>query len=609
MSNRAETFAAVVLIFSLPAVGAAQQSETDQLNAWFEQKYEEQLDFSPMEKTSLGRKDDYDRLDDVSEAAADEYLAWQRATVREMRDRFDYDRLTPEAQTSWDLWVYQLELAEAALPFRRRSFLFHQMRGAHTNLPQFLVNFHRVDDESDMRAYIARIGEAARMLRQTLDRAELAADEGVHAPRFAYEAVIAQSRAVVSGQPFDRSAGAPPSPLWSDIETKLGALSDGGQISEVLAYELREEAATALRETFKPAYEALIAWAESELPKTDEIATGVWRLPNGEDFYRERLASNTTTDLTADEIHALGLAEVARIQGEMRAVMRQVGFDGDLAAFFEFNRADPQFYFANSDDGREAYLQLARDFLGEMQARLTDYFGLLPEAGLEVRRVEAFREEPGGAQHYVPATPDGSRPGVFYAHLIDMNSMPRPDLESVTYHEGLPGHHMQISIAQELDGVPTFRTQIGFTAYIEGWALYSESLAREMGAYQDPYSDFAALGAEIWRAIRLVVDTGLHAKGWTEEEAAQYFIDNSPISEGQIRSEIERYIVMPGQATSYKVGMIRIQELRQRAESALGDRFDIRGFHDVVLGGGALPLSILDRRVEAWIESERTNAP
>jgi uncharacterized protein (DUF885 family) len=605
MRVRANTFAFIITVLALPAVAAAQQSETDRLNAWFEQKYEEQLDFSPMEKTSLGRKDDYDRLDDVSEAAADEYLAWQRASVREMRDRFDYERLTFEAQTSWDLWVYQLEQAEAALPFRRRGFLFHQMRGAHTNLPQFLINFHRVDDESDMRAYVARIGEAARVLRQTLERAELAADEGVHAPRFAYEAVIAQSRAVITGQPFDRAGGAPPSPLWSDIETKLAGLTESGQLSEVAAYELREEAADALRESLGPAYQALIAWAESELPNTDEIATGVWRLPNGEDFYRERLSSNTTTDMTADEIHALGLAEVARIHGEMREVMEQVGFEGDLEEFFEFNRSDPQFYFPNTDDGREAYLQLARDYLGAMQARLPDYFGLLPEAGLEVRRVESFREEPGGAQHYVQATPDGSRPGVFYAHLIDMNSMPHPDLESVAYHEGLPGHHMQISIAQELEGVPAFRTQIGFTAYIEGWALYTESLAREMGAYEDPYSNFAALGAEIWRAIRLVVDTGLHAKGWSEEEAVQYFIANSPISEGQIRSEIERYIVMPGQATSYKVGMIRIQELRRRAESILGDRFDIRGFHDVVLGGGALPLSILERRVDAWIESER----
>jgi uncharacterized protein (DUF885 family) len=583
----------------------AQPSETERLNAWFEQKYEEQLDFSPMQKTTLGRKEDYDRLDDVSEAAIEEQLDWLRASVRELRDRFDYARLTPEAQTSWDLWVYQLEQDEAAEPFLRRGYAFHQMSGMHTYLPQFLINFHRVDEESDMRAYIARLGEAGRVLRQSLERAALAAGEGVHAPRFAYDAVIMQSRAVITGQPFDPAEDAPPSPLWADIEAKLSGLVDAGEIGERRAAGLRAEAASVLRESLAPAYEALIAWAESELPKTDAVATGVWKLPDGEAFYRERLAASTTTDMTADEIHALGLAEVDRIRGEMRSLKDAAGFEGTLEEFFTFVRTDPQFTYPNTDAGRETYLQSARDHLAAIEARLPDYFGLLPKAGLEVRRVESFREQPGGAQNYVQGTPDGSRPGVFYAHLIDMNSMPIPDLEVVAYHEGLPGHHMQVSIAQELEGVPTFRTQISFTAYDEGWGLYAESLAREMGAYADPYSDFGAYSAEIWRAIRLVVDTGLHAKGWTESEAVQYFMDNSPISEGQIRSEVRRYLVMPGQATSYKVGMIRIQALRRRAESELGGDFDIRSFHDTVLGGGALPLFILERRVEAWIESEK----
>jgi uncharacterized protein (DUF885 family) len=595
---------ALLSLVAFASIASAQtrESETERLNAWFEQKFEEELDFSPMEKTALGRKDDYDRLDDMSEAAIAAQLEWKRASVRDLRDQFDYEVLTPEAQTSWDLWVYQLEQAEAAVPFLRRGYLFNQMRGVHTSLPQFLINFHRVDDDSDMLAYIARIGEAGRVLRQTLERAELAAGEGVHAPYFAYEAVITQSRAVLTGQPFDQGVDAAPSPLWADIEAKLAGLVEAGEIGERQADQLRATAAEALRGSLAPAYEALISWAESELPKTDAVATGVWKLPDGEAFYKERLAASTTTDMTADEVHALGIAEVARIQDEMRKIMREVGFDGSLEEFFESVRTDPRFFYPNTDAGREAYLQLARDYLDAMEARLPDYFGLLPKAGLEVRRVESFREEPGGAQHYVQATPDGSRPAVYYAHLIDMSSMPIPELESVTYHEGLPGHHMQISIAQELEGVPTFRTQIGFTAYIEGWALYSESLAREMGFYEDPYSDFFALGAEIWRAIRLVVDTGLHAKGWTQDEAVQYFIDNSPVSEGQIRSEIERYIVTPGQATSYKIGMIRIQELRRRAESELGDDFDIRSFHDTVLGGGALPLSILERRVDAWID-------
>jgi uncharacterized protein (DUF885 family) len=312
----------------------------------------------------------------------------------------------------------------------------------------------------------------------------------------------------------------------------------------------------------------------------------------------------TTTAMTADEVHELGLSEVARIQGEMEAIRQRVGFDGTLQELFAYVRKDPQFFFPSTDGGREAYLQAARDYLGVIEQRLPEYFGLLPKADLIVKRVEPFREEPGAAQHYFGGTPDGSRPGIYYAHLIDMSSMPKWDMESVAYHEGLPGHHMQISIAQELTGVPKFRTQLGVTAYSEGWGLYAEALAKEMGGYEDPYSDLGRLGNEIWRAVRLVVDTGLHAKRWTEEEAVAYFMQNAPTSEGQIRSEIQRYIVTPGQATAYKVGMLKIQELRARAEQELGSSFDIRGFHDAVLGGGALPLSILERRVAAWIASQ-----
>jgi uncharacterized protein (DUF885 family) len=305
--------------------------------------------------------------------------------------------------------------------------------------------------------------------------------------------------------------------------------------------------------------------------------------------------------MTADEIHELGLREVARIRGEMEAIKRQVGFDGTLQEFIASLRNDPQFKFPNTDEGREAYLQTSRDFYAGVEALLPEYFGIRPKAGLVVKRVEAFREVAGQAQHYVPGTPDGSRPGTYYVHLIDMSSMPKIGMESIAYHEGIPGHHMQIAIARELTGVPQFRTLFQATAYTEGWGLYAERLAKEMGLYEDPYSDFGRLGSEIWRAIRLVVDTGLHAKGWTEEQAVQYFLENGPISEGQVRAEVRRYIVMPGQATAYMIGMLKIIELRERARTALGPRFGIRGFHDTVLGGGSLPLSILERRVDEWI--------
>ncbi len=577
--------------------------ETERLSQWFAERWEEELDFSPLFKTYLGRKDDNDKIDDFSEAAEDVQLDWRRASATELKNSFDYDLLTPEAKISYDIWLYQLEEEEAALPFRRRGYVFHQMQGPHSFLPNFLINFHRVNNADDMRAYITRIGGVSRAMGQALERAQLAAGEGVHAPRFAYEGVKNQAQALITGAPFDGEGDAP---IWSDANRKITGLVEAGEIDEAAADEMRAAARDALLNEFKPAYDALIAWIDQDMANSPEVATGVGSLPDGEAYYDERLAASTTTSMTADEVHELGLAEVERIRVEMETIKNQVGFDGTLEDFFTFMREDDQFYYPNTDEGREAYLQAARDHLDFIKGKLSDYFGLLPKADLVVKRVEAFRERDGGAQHYFPGTPDGSRPGIFYAHLSDMKAMPIPQLEVIAYHEGNPGHHMQNSIAQEVKGLPEFRNQANFTAYGEGWALYSELLAKEMGAYADPYSDFGRLTTEIWRAIRLVVDTGLHSKGWTEQEAIDYFTANSPAAAGQIKSEVQRYIVMPGQATSYKVGMLKIQELRSKAEAELGDEFDIRGFHDVILGGGALPLAVLERRVDAWIASQKS---
>lgn len=495
-----------------------------------------------------------------------------------------------------------MERAENAAQFRRRSYVFTQMQGLQTFLPQFLITFHRVDDESDMEAYIARVGGVSRLLSELLERAKINASEGVRPPRFAYEAVIEQSRGVIAGAPFGGEGRAP---LWADANAKVDALLAAGKIDDAGAAALREAAREALLASLKPAYDSLIAWFESDIGNADTVATGVGKLPDGRAYYAERLAFSTTTGMTPEEVHAFGLSEVARIQAEMEEIKQKVGFAGALKEFFAFMREDPQFFFPDTDEGREAYLQEARDHLAFINERLPEYFGLLPKADLVVKRVEPFREQPGAAQHYFPGTPDGSRPGIYYAHLSDMKAMPRHQLEVVAYHEGNPGHHMQISIAQELTSVPQFRTQASFTAYQEGWALYSELLAKEMGAYQDPYSDFGRLSTEIWRAIRLVVDTGLHAKGWTEEEAVAYFTENSPSAAGAIRSEVQRYIVWPGQATAYKIGMQKILDLRAKAQAELGDGFDIRGFHDTVLGGGALPLKVLERRVDQWVDERK----
>jgi uncharacterized protein (DUF885 family) len=589
-----------------PAAAApdATEAETARLNEWFAARWEEQLDFSPIRKTFLGRKDDYDKVDDMSEAAEDEQLAWRRRATAEMRETFDYDLLTDEAKMSYDVWAYELERQERALPFRRLDYVFTQMQGPQAFLPQFLIAFHKVGEPKDMEAYIARIGGISRGLGQLLERARLAADEDVRPPRFAYEGVLQQARALLQGAPF---GGEGEAPLWADANAKIDTLQKDGKIDEAQAKELREASRQALLESFKPSYDALISWFESDLPNADAEASGVGALPRGLDYYDQRLAFATTTDMTADEIHEYGLKEVARIRADMEKIKADVGFEGTLQEFFTFLREDPQFFFPNTDQGREGYLEAAREHLAFIETRLPEYFGILPKADLEVKRVEPFREQPGAAQHYFPGTPDGSRPGVYYAHLSDMNAMPKHQLEVVAYHEGLPGHHMQIAIAQELESVPEFRTQSFFNAYSEGWGLYSELLAKEMGAYEDPYSDFGRLSTEIWRAIRLVVDTGLHAKGWSEQEAVDYFLANSSMAEGAIRSEVQRYLVIPGQATSYKIGMMKILELRGKAEAELGDRFEIKGFHDTVLGGGGLPLEILERRVNDWVAERKAS--
>jgi len=330
---------------------------------------------------------------------------------------------------------------------------------------------------------------------------------------------------------------------------------------------------------------------------------GAWKLPDGDAYYKDRLFLMTTTDMTADDIHQLGLAEVARIHDEMRAIMSKTGFQGDLQAFFAFTRSDPQFFKPNTPEGKAEYLEEATQLINTMRDSLPGVFNTFPQAELDVRAVEAFREKSAGKAFYSRPAPDGSRPGIYYANLYDMNQMPVYQMEALAYHEGIPGHHMQLAISQELTGLPKFRKYGGFTAYTEGWGLYSEYLPREMGFYADPMSDYGRLAMELWRAARLVVDTGLHAKQWTREQAIEYLMTQTPNPEGDCIKAIERYIVMPGQATAYKIGMLKILELRANAKSRLGEKFDLRDFHDVILKDGPVPLAILEENVEMWINS------
>lgn len=576
-----------------------QIDQSKAINSWFDEKYEEFLQASPLQLTTQGRKDRYNEIDDMSIAGEKKLLDWMESSVKEMKEKFDLEQLDRQAQLSWRLWEYQYEQAKAGWEFRDAGYTFNQMTGAHTNLPNLLINYHKVDSLSDMNALIDRYRGLGTAMNQLLDRAKSTAAQGYEPPTFAYTYVIDQTKALISGQPFDN--GTSNAPLWEDALGKIQSLLDENKIDSAQAEQLRAEAKEALTSSFQPAYAALLAYLNQRLPELEEHPTGLSRHQNGDAYYSLLLKNATTTDYTADEIHQIGLQEVKRIQAEMLAIKEQVGFEGDLQAFFKFVNTDPMFYFPNTDEGRQAYLKESAAYLDTLEQKIPNYFGILPKAKLEVKRVEAFREQDGAPQHYAQGTPDGSRPGTYYVHLSDMNAMPKTTMEGVAYHEGSPGHHMQISIQQELQDIPKFRTQLFFNAYVEGWALYSEALAKEMGAYKNPYYDFGRLVNEIWRAIRLVTDTGLHSKGWTEQQAITYFKENSSISDGAIQSEVRRYMVMPGQATGYKIGMLKIQELRQQAEEKLGAKFDIKAFHDVILGQGAMPLSFLEEEVNHWI--------
>jgi uncharacterized protein (DUF885 family) len=586
------------------AAAESQEAVSAKLNAWFDARYEEQLQFSPIQLTFLGRKDKNDQIDCFTYACADEQLAWLKAATEELKAAYVYDSLSPADQDSFDLWVYQYDRAAASVAYRGNGFIFDQMNGVQSFAPTFLMQFHTVDEEADARAYVSRISGATTAMRDALAITRQNAANGVHAPKFAYEGVIDQSKKIITGAPF---TDGPDSAIWADFKGDVQKLVEGGKMTPEAAAALTTEAETALKGPFLTFYNDLIAFCAADMVNSPDPAgpQGANLQPNGQAYYNFMLAGQTTTSMTADEIYNLGLSEVTRIQDEMEAIKTEVGFTGTLQEFFTNIRDDKdneKHYYPDTDEGREAYIADATAAINNIKTKLPEYFGILPKADLMVKRVESFREQPGAAQHYYPGTPDGSRPGIYYAHLSDMKAMPKGELEVIAYHEGLPGHHMQISIAQELTSVPKFRTQAGFTAYSEGWGLYSEKLASEMpGTFEDPYSDFGRLGSEIWRAIRLVVDTGLHSKGWTEEQAVQYFLANSAITEAQARSEVQRYIVMPGQATAYKIGMIHIQQLRAKAEAELGDKFDIRAFHDTVLGGGALPLDVLTRKVDQWI--------
>lgn len=566
-----------------------------ELNAFFEEVFERDMARSPMYQTYLGFKTEaYGDWDDISDARAREDHALARADLERLRG-FDAASLSREDRLSYRLFEYETEREIAGFQWRFHSYPVNQMHGMHSSVPSFLMNFHAIATVEDAEAYLTRLEKLKDLFAQLEVNMKARQDKGILPPKFVFPMTIDDCRNIISGAPFDDAKT--DSDLLGDFRRKVEAL----QLDDAARTELLARAERALLESVKPAYESLIALLEDQA-KLATTEDGAWKLPDGAAYYEFALARTTTTELSAAEIHDIGLREVDRIHDEMRAIMKTVGFEGSLPEFFTAMRTDPRFILSSDDAGREAYLEQARTYVAGISARLDELFITKPKAPLVVKRVEPYREKSAGKAFYNGPTPDGSRPGIFYANLHDMNDMPTYQLEALVYHEGIPGHHMQTSISYEQGDLPSFRRFSHYTAYGEGWGLYSELVPKELGFYQDPYSDFGRLAMELWRAGRLVVDTGIHAQRWPRQQAIDWLIANTPNPEGDAIKAIERYIVMPSQATAYKIGMLKILELREQARTALGDRFDIRAFHELVLTTGPVPLTVLEEQVAAWIE-------
>ncbi|MEO7655038.1 MAG: DUF885 domain-containing protein [Sphingomicrobium sp.] len=567
-----------------------------ELAAFFDAADKAELAMSPLSKAYRGiNDDDYGKWDQFNDESALAERELGRRLAADLQQRFQRAALSPDDQLSYDLFLYRDARFESIFPYRKRGYVFDQMNGAQSEGPAFLINIHKVDSVADAEAYVSRLREITRYLDQAIAEAKGRQALGVLPPKWVFPYVIADSRNIISGAPFTASKD---SALWADFKGKVDKLNTNATTKK----RLFDAARSALLNDLGPAYQRMIALMQAQ-HKVADSDDGIWRFPGGADQYRTLLKYYTTVDYTGDQIHELGLQQVARIHGEMEAIKNQVGFKGSLQDFFAHMRESKQFYYPNTAAGKQTYLDETAKAQAQVQAVLPRYFGTLPKAELLIKPVEPFREKSAGKAFYQDPPPDGSRPGTYYVNLYDMNDMPSTEVEALYCHEGIPGHHLQGALLAELGegAVPPFRQFSGYTATDEGWGLYAEKLCQEMGLYRDPYRDFGRLQLELHRAIRLVVDSGLHHKRWTREQAIKYVEANSADAKGGIVKAIERYIVYPGQATAYMVGKLKIEELRARAKQALGERYDDRGFHDTVLLAGSMPLDMLEKRVDDWI--------
>jgi uncharacterized protein (DUF885 family) len=542
---------------------------------------------------SMGINGHNAHLDDVHPDRTDELFA-EMTAFREGLHEYDDDSLDASQRLTKDIALYLTAMVEDAKAYRYHNYPANQMAGIQSAFPSFMDSSHQVRTMEDAEHYLSRMSELPRKHEQYLLGLKTRESRDIIPPRFVIERILEQMRDFVA-TPAQENI------LYTSLAEKLEEAEkiDGAQAADVLQ---RVEAS--IVENVYPAFDLFINYfGELEAKAGDDH--GLWHLPDGDAAYRLALRFFTTTSYTADEIHEIGLAEVDRIQAEILEILKVEGIDvgPGFTAAMEAYSASPDFYYEDSDEGRQQILDDYQAILDELNAGLDDAFNLRPDAGVEVVRVPEFKEKTASGAYYQQPSLDGTRPGRFYANLYDIKATPKYGMRTLAVHEGIPGHHFQIAIALELEGVPLIRRFGFFTAYIEGWALYAERVAWELGLMPTHADNIGRLIAELFRAVRLVVDTGIHQRRWTREEAIEYMLANTGMAESDVVSEVERYIVMPGQATAYKVGMMKILELRQKAMDELGDRFDLRDFHDVVLKNGAVPLDILEQIVDDYITS------
>jgi uncharacterized protein (DUF885 family) len=572
-----------VAVVQTPGQAAAE------LNALVEEYFDKVLELNPLYATSIG---DYRFNDRMANTLSPEHIEISAALDREYLERLlaiDPAQLAGQDRLTYDTfrWSREMDLAGDRFPGELQPIdQFNSVTNTFVQLGSG-TSVHPFKTVKDYDDFLRRVDDFLIIVDQAIVNMRKGAELGVVQPTILMEKVLPQLESQITDDVESSTFYAPIKSMPEDFSA-----------------EDRERLAAAYRDTIGtkivPAYQRLHNFIGDDYLDATRASVGISELPDGEAWYAYLVRQRTTTELTPAEIHQLGLDEVARIHGEMREVMKEVGFEGDLQDFFEYLNTDEQFYF----DTPEELIQGYRDMSGRVLELTKKLFDVAPKTGFEVRPVEAFREESASGGSYRRGTPDGSRPGVFFANTYDIKARPKWAMESLFLHEAIPGHYFQIEIQQELEDVPRFRRFGGYTAFSEGWGLYAESLGKELGMYTDPYQYFGALNAELWRAIRLVVDTGLHSKGWSRQDVLDYMYANSAVKEARAVSEAERYMAIPGQALAYKIGELKIRELRTRAEEKLGDRFDVVAFHRMVLSEGAMPLTLLEQRVDRWISEQ-----